>query len=102
MDTDLNNSVEEQDVTILNSEYIDNSMSLSNQQTRKAMHRPSVRSISESPNIIGVYAGPYENDIFTYCLTGLTWIIIIMFFPLSLIFICRVVQEYERVNIKPF
>ena len=46
--------------------------------------------------IIGVYSGPYQHDVCTYFLTGLSWILIIMFFPISLILIFRVVQEYER------
>lgn len=58
MDTDLNEN-EENDITILTSEYVENanmsqsSIKLaSHHQTRKMMHRPSVRSISETPNVI--------------------------------------------------
>ena len=59
--TDLNNAEESQEdnneITILTSEYIDNSklnMSQTSKKetTRKAIHRPSVRSISESPNVV--------------------------------------------------
>ena len=63
---------------------------------RQMMHRPSVRSISETPNVIGAQAIDENYDICTYILTILTWLSIILFFPLSIAFIFRVVQEYER------
>lgn len=63
---------------------------------RQMMHRPSVRSISETPNVIGAQAIDENYDICTYILTVLTWLSIILFFPLSIAFIFRVVQEYER------
>jgi hypothetical protein len=63
MDTDLQSAEERDednnDITLLSSEYIDNSKlnmsqvtSKNKDMTRKALHRPSVRSISESPNVV--------------------------------------------------
>lgn len=63
---------------------------------REMMHRPSVRSISEMPNIIGVQPSENKHDICTYILCALSWICVIIFFPFSLPCIFRVVQEYER------
>ena len=58
--------------------------------------RPSVRSISELPNIIGIHTHQKNSDICTYLLMGLTWSLIIACFPFSIFFIFRVIQEYER------
>ena len=63
---------------------------------RQMMHRPSVRSISELPNVIGAQKIENQNDICTYMLCALTWLTIILFFPFSAAFIFRIVQEYER------
>ncbi len=71
-------------------------MAAHNQNSRLHLHRPSVRSISEQPNVIGASRTHYSNDACTYILIGLTWFLIIIFFPFSLMFIFRVVQEYER------
>lgn len=64
--------------------------------SRIHMHRPSVRSISETPNIIGATRTQYSYDMCTYFLIGITWFSVVMFFPISFLFIFRVVQEYER------
>ncbi len=64
--------------------------------SRIHMHRPSVRSISEQPNVIGASRTHYTNDACSYVLIGLTWFLVILFFPFSFMFIFRVVQEYER------
>lgn len=63
---------------------------------REMMHRPSVRSISEMPNIIGVQPSENKHDICTFLLCALSWLSVIIFFPFSLPCIFRVVQEYER------
>ncbi|RNA42261.1 Stomatin [Brachionus plicatilis] len=63
---------------------------------RQMMHRPSVRSISEMPNIIGVQPSENKHDICTYVLCALSWLSVIIFFPFSLPWIFRVVKEYER------
>lgn len=63
---------------------------------RHTMHRPSVRSISETPNVIGAVASHYNNDICSIILTGLSWFLVVVFFPISFAFLFRVVQEYER------
>ena len=63
---------------------------------RQMMPRMSVRSISVMPNIIGAQAVGDHNDFCTYALTVLTWFIVVAFFPISIIFILRVIQEYER------
>lgn len=67
-----------------------------NPNSRIHLHRPSVRSISETPNVIGASRIRYTNDACTYLLIGFTWLLVIFFFPLSFLFIFRVVQEYER------
>lgn len=63
---------------------------------RQMMHRPSVRSISETPNVIGAQANQYHNDLCSIILTCLSWFLVVLFFPLSLSFLFRVIQEYER------
>ena len=63
---------------------------------REMMHRPSVRSISKMPNIIGVQPSENKHDICTFLLCALSWICVIIFFPFSLPCIFRVIQEYER------
>lgn len=70
--------------------------SSSNPPSRMMLHRPSVRSISETPNIIGASRVLYSNDMCTYVLIVLTWAVVVLFFPISFLFIFRVVQEYER------
>jgi hypothetical protein len=62
----------------------------------KSSHRPSVRSISEFPNVIGANCNEYENDVCTSILTVLSWCLVILFFPLSLLCTFRIIQEYER------
>jgi hypothetical protein len=60
-------------------------------------HRPSVRSISEMPNVIGAHIfEKRDRDICTYILTGLSWMLVFVFFPLSSVLIFRVIQEFER------
>ena len=71
-------------------------MNSNNVTFRQMMHRPSVRSISETPNVIGAQAIDDKMDICTIILTVITWISIVMFFPFSFVLIFRVVQEYER------
>lgn len=62
-----------------------------------AHHRLSVRSISEFPNIIGAQTSPKsENNWFTYLLAGLSWFLVVLFFPFSCVVIFRVIQEFER------
>ena len=68
----------------------------SNPSSRMALHRPSVRSISETPNVIGATRITYTNDACTYLLIGMAWAAVVVFFPVSFLFIFRVVQEYER------
>lgn len=63
---------------------------------KHAAHRPSVRSISDYPNVIGVNAGTYRNDRCTAILAFMSWIFLILFFPISLISTFRIIQEYER------
>lgn len=63
---------------------------------RHMMPRPSVRSISETPNVIGAQANQYHNDLCSVILTCLSWFIVVIFFPFSLTFLFRIVQEYER------
>lgn len=58
--------------------------------------RPSVRSISDMPNIIGIHTTQNNTDVCSYLLICLTWAIVALFFPLSIIFILKVIQEYER------
>lgn len=65
---------------------------------RHMMPRPSVRSISETPNVIGAQANQYHNDLCSIILTCLSWFLVVLFFPLSLAFLFRIVQEYERGN----
>lgn len=65
---------------------------------RHMMHRPSVRSISETPNVIGAQTSQYQSDLCSFLLAGLSWFLVVLFFPLSIAFIFRVVQEYERGN----
>lgn len=67
-----------------------------NYGARQMMPRPSVRSISETPNVIGAQAIENQNDICTILLCALSWLLVIIFFPFSLAFIFRVVQEFER------
>ena len=68
-------------------------------RSKKPSHmqpRPSVRSISDMPNIIGIHASEANTDICSYILVCLTWSLIVLFFPISNIFIFKVIQEYER------
>jgi hypothetical protein len=58
--------------------------------------RPSVRSISETPNVIGAHINSYTNDFCSILLAALSWTLIVLFFPFSIVLIFRVVQEYER------
>ena len=67
-----------------------------NMNSNMMKHRPSVRSISEIPNVIGAQTIEKQNDLCTYILTGITWIIVVFSFPLSCVFIFRIVQEFER------
>ena len=67
-----------------------------NPSSRMALHRPSVRSISETPNVIGATRITYTNDACTYLLIGMAWAAVVVLFPVSFLFIFRVVQEYER------
>jgi hypothetical protein len=66
------------------------------ENNRMMIHRPSVRSVSENLNVIGMQELPIEYDFCTYLLTALSWSLIIAFFPLSLMVIFHVIQEYER------
>ncbi|CAF0709963.1 unnamed protein product [Brachionus calyciflorus] len=80
----------------MNSSKQNSNLNPSSASIRQNMHRPSVRSISETPNIIGAQAINSQNDICSYLLCALTWVPIIIFFPFSLVFIFQIVQEYER------
>ena len=71
-------------------------MNSNNVTFRQMMHRPSVRSISETPNVIGAQAIDDHMDLCSLILTIITWISIVVFFPFSFVLIFRVVQEYER------
>lgn len=71
-------------------------MGSSNPQSRMNIHRQSVRSISDAPNIIGAARIRHENDVCTYLLVGMAWCTVIFLFPFSILFIFRVVQEFER------
>lgn len=66
--------------------------------------RQSVRSLSEMPNIIGMHAIGHKTnkDVCSILLIILTWSLVFCFFPLSFIFIFRVIQEYERGKTKIF
>jgi hypothetical protein len=78
-----------------NSQTIINNPPLSTSVAFK--HRQSVRSISENTNvIIGAHRVDNGSDLCTHLLVGLTWFLIIIFFPFSLVCIFRVIQEYER------
>jgi hypothetical protein len=68
-----------------------------NLSPKMLQHRASVRSISEMPNVIGAFSQERNTrDVCTYLLTGLTWMLVVLFFPLSCVMIFRVVQEFER------
>jgi hypothetical protein len=69
---------------------------LKNPQLHQSMHRPSVRSLSDYPNIIGVNTGAYKNDKFSTVLVVISWALIILFFPFSLLSTFRIIQEFER------
>ena len=60
------------------------------------MHRPSVRSLSDYPNVIGVNAGAYRNDKCSTVLVVISWALIILFFPISMLSTFRIIQEFER------
>ena len=79
---------------------IHNPNSQSNTNIVTFKHRQSVRSISENTNIIGAHRVVEGSDFCTYLLVGLTWSLIIMFFPFSFLLIFRVIQEYERGKIR--
>ena len=61
-----------------------------------SMHRMSVKSISEVKNVIGAEEIVYQADMCSRILCVLTWILIVLFFPLSVCVIVNVIQEYER------
>jgi hypothetical protein len=72
-------------------------MNPSNMNAKMMQHRPSVRSISETPNVIGAQiAERHSRDVCSYILTGITWLLVVVFFPLSCVLIFRVIQEFER------
>jgi len=67
-----------------------------NSVSRQFVHRQSVRSISEAPNVIGAQAAELNDDFCNHFLTTLTWLFVILTLPFSLFFIFRIIQEYER------
>ena len=69
---------------------------LKNPQLHQNMHRPSVRSLSDYPNVIGVNTGAYKNDKCSTILVVISWPLIILFFPFSLLSTFRIIQEFER------
>ena len=56
----------------------------------------SVKKISEYPIVMGLNAGEYQSDICTDILVFLSWVLIVIFFPLSLVFTFKKVKEYQR------
>ena len=64
---------------------------------RHLKHRPSVKSLSHFPNIIGFNSGEDDHsDIFTKFLIIVSWFLLVILMPISLFFTFRVVHEYER------
>jgi hypothetical protein len=58
----------------------------------------SVRSVANKcPPVIGINADiEYRNDICTIILAIISYLLVLLFFPISLLFTFRIVQEYER------
>lgn len=62
----------------------------------KRQDTPSVKTISEYPIVMGLNAGEYKNDRCSMILVVISWILIVLFFPFSLICTFKKVKEYQR------